>query len=143
MIEVLNGPFIRAGESLSDVIDCRGGQMVRITMPPEWDDAPLTFEFSSDGLFFNDIFDLEGFAVSIKHVVKGSGVIVPHDFGRAIAFMKFRSGTRGNPVPQSEDRWFAVAVIKPPEEQAPASRSAKKKAPTKKAAKKSAVKKRR
>ncbi len=136
MIEVIDGPLIEAGESLSSAIDCRGGQLVRITMPQDWDDAPLTFEFSSDGQFFNDIFDLEGFAVSIKHVVKGSGVIVPHDFGRAIAFIKFRSGTRGNPVNQSEGRYFAVAVIKAPEEQAPASRSAKKKAPAKKAAKK-------
>jgi hypothetical protein len=136
MIEVINGPLIEAGESLSNAVDCRGGQLVRITMPENWDDAPLTFEFSSDGLFFNGIFDLEGFAVSIKHVVKGSGVIVPHDFGRAIAFMKFRSGTRGNPVPQSEGRYFAVAVIKPPEEEAPARSGAKRKPPAKKVAKK-------
>ena len=138
-IEVLNGPTIQAGESLSDALDCRGGQMVRITMPPDWDEAQLTFEFSSDGLFFNDIFDLEGFAVTIKHVVPGSGVIVPHDFGRAIAFIKFRSGTRGNPIEQKETRNFAVAVITLPEEAPPASRAAKRKpAAKKKAAKKKA-----
>ena len=48
-LKVLDGPFIEAGESLSSAIDCSGAQMVRITMPLGWTEAPLTFEFSTDG----------------------------------------------------------------------------------------------
>jgi hypothetical protein len=135
MLKVLDGPFIEAGESLSSAIDCSGGQLVRITMPSDWTAAPLTFEFSTDGTSFNDMFDLKGFAVTIDHVMPGSGVIIPEDIGRAIAWIKFRSGTRGNPVNQEGGRLFAVA-IEASDEAAPPARSAKKKAPAKKAAKK-------
>jgi hypothetical protein len=134
MLKVLDGPFIEAGDSLSSAIDCSGGQLVRITMPAEWDEAPLTFEFSTDGTSFNDMFDLKGFAVTIEVVVPGSGVIIPSDVGRAIAWIKFRSGTRGNPVEQRQGRLFAVA-IETTEEAPPASRSTPKRA-AKKAAKK-------
>jgi hypothetical protein len=134
MLKVLDGPFIEAGDSLSSAIDCSGGQLVRITMPADWTEAPLTFEFSTDGTSFNDMFDLKGYAVTIDVVVPGSGVIIPSDVGRAIAWIKFRSGTRGNPVEQREGRLFAVA-IETTDEQAPA-RSTPKRAAKKKAAKK-------
>jgi hypothetical protein len=137
MLQVLNGPAIEAGESESDGIDCSGGQLVRITMPPaEWDDAVLTFQFSSDGVFYNDMFGLDGFAVTIKEVVPGSGVIIPADVGRAIAWIKFRSGTRGNPVEQRERRQFAVTILTDDTEDEapapPARRSVKKKVQAKK-----------
>ena len=79
-------------------------------MPAGWTPAPLTFQFSSDGMFFNDMFGLDAFEVQIKMVVTGSGVIIPADIGRAIAHIKFRSGTRGNPVVQEATRVFAVAI---------------------------------
>ena len=111
MLEVLNGPTIEKGESLSDAVDCSAGQLVRITMPTEWTDAPLTFQFSTDGVFFNEMYGLDGFAVTIKTVVPGAGVIIPHDIGVAIAHIKFRSGTHGNPVEQEEQRAFAVTIM--------------------------------
>ena len=107
---VLNGPKIAAGESLSDGIDCTGGQLVRLTMPTGWTAAPLTFQISSDNVFFNDLFGLDGYEVSIKAVVPGSGVILPADLGRAIAWIRFRSGSRAAPVAQEADRDFAVAI---------------------------------
>ena len=33
-LNVMNGPVIEAGESLSGAVDCSGGDAVRITMPP-------------------------------------------------------------------------------------------------------------
>jgi hypothetical protein len=136
-LKVLDGPFIEAGESLSSAVDCSGAQLVRITMPSDWTEAPMTFEFSTDGTSFNDMFDLKGYAVTIDVVVPGSGVIIPHDVGRAVGWIKFRSGTRGNPVEQREGRLFAVAVIDTPEE-APPARSGAKRTAKKKAAKKKA-----
>ena len=80
------------------------------------------------------MFDLKGYAVTIDVVVPGSGVIIPHDVGRAVGWIKFRSGTRGNPVEQGEGRLFAVAVITTPEDEAPPARSAPKRSTAKKKA---------
>ena len=111
MLQVIEGPTIEARESLSNEIDCSAGQLVRITMPAEWDEAPLSFQFSTDGLFFNDMYGLDGFAVQIPVVVPGSGVIIPGDVGRAIAFLRIRSGGPGTPVAQSAQRRFAVTIL--------------------------------
>jgi len=110
MLQVLNGPTIAAGESLSDAIDCSAGHLVRITMPTDWTRAPITFQFSTDGVFFNEMYGLDGFAVTVPVVVPGSGVIIPHDVGHAIAFLKIRSGSEGAPVPQTKQRTFAVTL---------------------------------
>lgn len=132
-LQVLNGPVIEAGESLSEGLDCSGGQLIRITMPPgDWDgDAVLTFQFSSDGVMYNDMFGLDGFEATLKVVVPGSGVIIPSDIGRAIAWIKFRSGTRGDPVTQNDRKQFAVTILTEDVETPPASRSASKRKPQK------------
>jgi hypothetical protein len=111
MLQVIEGPTIEAGESLSNEVDCSAGQLVRITMPAEWTEAPLTFEFSTDGVFFNQMYGLDGFAVKVPVVVPKSGVIIPGDIGRAIAFIRFRSGHEGNPVEQKGIRNFAVTIL--------------------------------
>jgi hypothetical protein len=139
MLTVLNGPIIKAGESLSEAVDCGDGELVRITMPPDWTFASLTFQFSTDGVFFNELYGFDAFAVTIKTVVPGSGVIIPSDIGRAIKFIKFRSGTEGNPIPQEEDRNFAVAVYSEGAS-APAATRKSRKAPKAKAPKKAAKK---
>ena len=114
MLEVLNGPVIEAGECLSDAVDCSAGQLVRITMPADWSDgAALTFQISTDGEFFNDLFGIDGYEVTINEVVAGSAVLIPESVGRAIAFIRFRSGTRGDEVPQEKRREFAVAILRP------------------------------
>jgi hypothetical protein len=111
MLQVIEGPKILTGESLSDGVDCTAGQLVRITMPYTWTNAPLTFQFSTDGVFFNDMFGLDGFEVKIDAVTANSGVIIPEFIGRAIAHLKIRSGRRDSPVPQAEDRTFAVTIL--------------------------------
>jgi hypothetical protein len=115
MLQVLNGPVIEAGESESDGIDCSAGQLVRITMPPgAWDgDAPLTLLFSSDGTFFNEMYNLDGFPVKINVVVPGSGVIIPEHVGRAVAWLKLRSGHEYQPVVQRHRQQFAVTILVP------------------------------
>src|SRR5262245_21409842 len=105
-LTVINGPTIAAGETLSDVVDCTGGQLVRITMPAEWSSAMLTFQLSSDDVGYNDLYDTEGNLVAIM-VVPGYAVLVPSLLGNASAFMKFRSS-----APQAEQRTFAVALAK-------------------------------
>ena len=117
MLVVLNGPRINAGESLSDGVDCSGGKIVRITMPPEWTGAPLSFQISTDGAFYNDLYHLQltpgayiAFEVVVPSSPGGIAIVLPEEFGHAASFLKIRSGTRGSPVDQEEDRDFAVAI---------------------------------
>ena len=110
-LQVLNGPTIAAGEALSDGIDCSAGRVVRLTMPAGWDRAQLTFQISSDGVFYNDLVGLDGYEIAFTNVVPGSAVVVPEETGRAIGWLKLRSGTRTDPEAQSATRVFAVAIL--------------------------------
>ena len=105
-IEVLNGPTIAAGESLSDGVDCRGGKVIKITMPADWTFADLTFQTSSDGTFYNDIMRPDGREVMCV-VFEGTAII---GMELVTGFLKFRSGTRDRPVEQEAQRAFAVAI---------------------------------
>jgi hypothetical protein len=114
-LQVINGPFIQKGESLSDAVDATGGELVRITMPGAWDpDANLTFQISSDGAMFNDLVDVQGNEIQIA-VTPGSAVVVRGgQWTKAFAYIKVRSGTRDNPIPQNDLREFSFAVEPPP-----------------------------
>lgn len=107
---VLQGPVIRAGESLSEGLNCTSGDLLRITMPTEWDEAPLSFQVSSTDSNYNDAFEITGFEVMLPTVVPNSAIIVPVHVSRAIGWIKFRSGSRGNPVVQTAERLFRVAI---------------------------------
>jgi len=104
----LNGPILLAGESLSGPIAV-GGDIVRIVMPQKWDSANLSFQISDDGQNFNDLFTYHGREAMIS-VVPGTTVVVPDALSRSINYLRFRSGPRSHPVPQTEDRLFAVIV---------------------------------
>jgi hypothetical protein len=106
---ILNGPTIPAGQSLSDEIDCTAGNIMRLTMPADWTFAQLTFQASSDGVFYNDLFYHDGREV-IFEVVPGSAVLVPIDTTSGLAFLKFRSGTHDHPKAQAAERVFSVAL---------------------------------
>ena len=111
-LQIINGPIIDAGESLSAGIDCSAGPIVKITMPGNYVGDTLTFQTSSDGLMFNDIFQPDGTELMFR-VIAGTGII---GMRLNTGFVKFRSGTRERPVVQPELREFAVAldVVTPP-----------------------------
>jgi hypothetical protein len=106
---IVDGPTIAAGESLSDGIDCTSGNIARITVPQEFTDANLSFQVSSDGNFYNDMYDSRGDEITIS-AKANTGIVVSGDWVRTIAFIKFRSGTREHPVQQKQDCRFAVAL---------------------------------
>ena len=62
---IVDGPTIAKGESLSDGVDCSAGTIVRITVPQEFTDANFTFQVSSDGNLYNDLFDDEGEEITV------------------------------------------------------------------------------
>lgn len=116
-IQIIDGPTILAGESLSDDIDCTGGPLVRITMPADWTPANLTFQFSSAGGAagggFNDMFNQLGQEVTLPNCPPGCGIVLDVNWLHTLAFIKIRSGTRSHPVPQKATRLFAVAIQTP------------------------------
>jgi hypothetical protein len=111
-LAILDGPTIAAGESLSDGIDCSSGEIVRITVPQEFTPANLTFQVSTDGNLFNDLFDDSGDEIMVT-AQPDSGIVISGRWVRSVAYLKFRSGSRDHPVEQREDCKFAIAVDTP------------------------------
>ncbi|MBO4221966.1 hypothetical protein [Bradyrhizobium neotropicale] len=111
-LAILDGPTIPAGESLSDGIDCSSGVIIRITVPQEYTPANLTFQVSTDGNFYNDLYTSKGEEVTIT-AKPDTGIIIGEAWTRSIAFIKFRSGSRDHPVAQDVDCKFAIAVETP------------------------------
>ncbi|TMQ24147.1 MAG: hypothetical protein E6J90_08815 [Deltaproteobacteria bacterium] len=108
-LSIVDGPTIRAGESLSDGVDCSAGNIVRITVPQEFTPANLTFQVSTDGNFYNDLFAASGTEITV--VAAGStGIVVHETWTKSINFIKFRSGSRNHPVAQKVDCKFAIAL---------------------------------
>jgi hypothetical protein len=108
-LSVVNGPIIAPGESLSEGVDCSGGNAVRITMPTKWNGGNLTFAISTDGGGYNDLFDVDGKEITLK-VTPGAAVRIDRTWGNFWNFIKFRSGTRSHPVIQEEQRDFAITL---------------------------------
>ena len=79
-------------------------------MPQEFTPANLTFQVSSNGDLYNDLFSSNGTEVTL--VAKpNTGIVVPEAWTKSINFIKFRSGSRDHPVKQTKDDCkFAIAV---------------------------------
>ena len=115
-LEILNGPVIEAGESLSDGIDCTGGDIVRITMPStKWTGANLTFQISSDGNGYNDLYTARGeeLTITMPKVPSAAVIVKNEEWTKAVAWLKIRSGTGAHPIAQEERQQFAIAIEPP------------------------------
>jgi hypothetical protein len=112
-IDILDGPTIAAGQSLSDGIDCTAGEIVRITVPPQYTPANMTFQASSDGIFYNDLFTSGGDEITVAAKANTGIVIYDRSWVRSLAFIKIRSGTRDHPVNQQVECKFAIAIETP------------------------------
>ena len=115
-LTVIDGPTIKEGESLSDGVDCSAGTIVRITVPQEYNagnmPCQMTFQVSTDGDLYNDLFDDKGHEIAIT--ARGnSGIVIDMAWARTVAWIKLRSGTRDIPTKQTEDCKFAIAISSP------------------------------
>jgi hypothetical protein len=115
-LTVIDGPTILAGKSLSDGVDCSAGTIVRITVPQEYNDGNMpnhmTFQVSSDGAGYNDLFDDKGQEIAIT-ARANSGIVIDLAWARTVGWIKLRSGTRDAPVKQTEDCKLAIAIATP------------------------------
>ena len=111
MLEILDGPTIPEGESLSDEIDCSAGRIVRITVPQEYSTGGnLSFQVSTDGNLFNDLFNARGEEILVVASPNTAIYMGGEPWVESVVFLKIRSGSRNHPVPQREDCKFAIAV---------------------------------
>lgn len=109
-INLVNGPTIAAGQSLSTVIDCSAATqgIKRILMPPAWTSAWLSFQVSPDGTTFQDLYWPNGAPVVVT-VVAGTTIVTNSDLWQA-AYFKFRSGSAATPIPQAQARNFRCVL---------------------------------
>jgi hypothetical protein len=98
--------------SLSGAIDCSAAPPVRISAPASWTAAGLTFQVSSDGITFEDLFDITGNEVMVN-VTPGTVVRLSAAWAVSPVWLKLRSGTRKAPVMQAADRIFSIAMVTP------------------------------
>lgn len=109
-LTIVDGPTIPLNKSLSDGVDCTGGTIVRITVPKEFTQANLSFQSSSNGDLYNDLYDAKGEEV-VMVAKPDTTIIIEAPWARSLGWLKFRSGTRKAPVVQTRDSvLFAVAL---------------------------------
>ena len=112
-LEIVDGPTIKMGESLSDGVDCTAGTIVRITVPQEYNDGDMphemTFQVSSDGNLYEDMVDSNGEPIKVTARPK-TAIVIQGYWVHAVGFLKIRSGTVSAPVKQTEDCKLAIAL---------------------------------
>jgi hypothetical protein len=99
---------ILAGQSVSSSIDLSAGIAQFFFMPAAWTPALLSFLISPDNVTFSDLVDTSTREVAIN-VLPGTGIKVDTLPAHA-GWLKFRSGSRDNPVVQAANRVFTVSV---------------------------------
>jgi hypothetical protein len=112
---------ISAGQSLSHGVDCSGClRLVRINVPANWTPAPMTFQMSTDGVAYHNLYNItlpgdsyRSYEATVQSVAPGSSIHMPSGLGQDIAWVKVRSGTAGVPVIQPADATFGFELVMP------------------------------
>ena len=95
---------IANGTSLSASVDLGANRVFGVVMPAAWTAAGLTFQGSSDGINFFDLFDDGGTEVSVTVAASKFVVLAAPVKMLSVRWIKVRSGTTGSPVNQGADR---------------------------------------
>jgi len=101
---------IAAEGALSTIADIRAGAVAMLLGPPDWSPANLSFQSSSDGVTFVDLYDADG---SEARVAMGANraVLMPVELTQGLAYLRLRSGPARQPVAQAADRQFTLMVV--------------------------------
>ena len=94
---------IANGASLSGAVDLAGKTLLGIIMPATWTAANLTFQVSTDGITYYDLYDNIGTEKTILSASNRFIFTVPADWV-GVRYVKVRSGTAGTPVNQAAAR---------------------------------------
>lgn len=101
---------IANGAALSDVVDLGPeARLKAVQMPAAWTAAALTFQVSTDGTTFIDLFSS---AAEVNFTVAANQMIgLTYDqnsFFERFRYIKVRSGTTGTPVNQGAQRLIVL-----------------------------------
>jgi hypothetical protein len=107
---IVDGPIIRAGESLSEIANFTQGRPVRIVTPKGWDGGDITFQVSVDGVHFDDLFNPDGSEVALVCNGLGRAISLTGQSAIAVSYVKYRAGSSMWPVPQTEDRLLLTVL---------------------------------
>ena len=108
-INLISGPTIAAGASLSGILDCSAALqgIKRILMPPAWTSAWLSFQISPDGTTFQDLYWPNGVMVVVTVVPAArSSPTQPVAFG--VLQVSIRDDSE--PIVQPQARAFKCVV---------------------------------
>ena len=97
--------------SLSPTIPLTTGSPVAVQMPAAWTAAGLTFQASSDGVTFYDLYDHTGTEVAMAVDALRYIAFNKSFEWDAVRFLKIRSGTSALPVAQGAARTLTVVYI--------------------------------
>lgn len=94
---------IANGQSLSNAVDIGNKTLLGIVIPSSWTAANLTFQVSTDGITYNDVYDNLGTEKNVTAAASRYIIIDPVDFIGA-KYIKVRSGTAASAVNQGAER---------------------------------------
>lgn len=104
------------GAFISSAVFIGNNKAVCIDVPAAWDDAGspavITFQGSSDGVNFFDLYDGQGNETTM--IVAPSQVCQIPTPAQLPLWLQFRSGTGANPVPQSAGPTLTITIAKLP-----------------------------
>lgn len=98
---------IANGASLSGAVDMRTCTAARIIMPAAWTTANLTFQLSSDGVTYNDLYDEFGNEITVVVAANRTVRLAPGEWW-VLRFLKLRSGTAAGAVTQAAERTIKI-----------------------------------
>jgi hypothetical protein len=105
ILNVHSGPTFDAGASESDVLAIGTDYIVGLICPADWTPAVVSVLISAQGDNYLDLFDGKG-EEFIFNVTPGVAIAVDPYILLMAAYIRLRSGTRKNPVPQEAERRF-------------------------------------
>lgn len=101
---------ILINEALSDAVDLRGADLIRINMPALWTAADLTFQVDDGDGTFRDLYMEWGWELMFFADVDLSIELSVFARFQSIKRIKVRSGTSGAPVNQTAERVILLAA---------------------------------
>ncbi len=111
-ITVIDGPTVRAGESLSDAIDLaaqQGKAIAGLIVPFDMPTTYITFQLSQGPDDFRDLWSVNGSQVSI-YINPGARMVFDTNWSLVADFLKIRCGTSVHPIVQPVDRVFKTII---------------------------------
>jgi hypothetical protein len=104
---------IANGASLSGAVNLGNGGLAAIVMPSAWTAAVLTFQGSSDGTNFYNLYDDTGSEITATVSTSRIVALQPSLFA-GLRYVKVRSGTSGAAVNQGGERALVLLTRQAP-----------------------------